>query len=109
MYPMGESVSIVRGEAPVFPTMGDAPATASTTVIDGCAIWPTVTTEIVTGQDTVTWDLECLLPPDTDILPTDRVLFDGETYDVVGRPMRWRSPITGRKPGIQVNLKSQTG
>lgn len=108
-FPFGETVTIVRRVAPVFPTMGDAPAVATSTVIDNCAVWPTTTAELVNGQDTVTWQLELVVPEGTDILPTDQVAYKGVTYDIDGRPQDWHSPFTGSKPGIVVNLKTATG
>lgn len=108
-FPFGVMVTVTRQAAPVFPTMGDAPAVATTTDIDNCAIWPTTTAELVSGQDTVTWDLTLVVPEGTDILATDKVTFDSTVYEIVGQPQDWRSPFTGSTPGIVVQLKAGTG
>lgn len=102
-----ESVTILRPAEPVFPTMGDPTAQTSISV-DGCVFWPTTSSEIVTGQDTVTWDAEITMPPGTDIRPTDEVVHHGTTYLVVGRPSHFRSPFTGTRV-LSLQLKAQTG
>lgn len=103
-----ETLTIIRPDAPVFPTMGDAPTTTSTDV-SGCISWPTATSELVFGQDTVIWDREAVFPAGTDIKATDQVERLGVIYDVSGRPQHWESPFTGSRPGIVVQLKSATG
>lgn len=108
-FAYAETLTVLRRGSVVYPTMGDAPAVATSTPVDGCALWPTLTAELVTGQDTVNWDMEALFPPDTDIVATDQVIARGITYDVVGQPMDWRSQLTGKRPGIQVQLKAATG
>lgn len=109
MFPFGETITIVRLAPPTFPTMGDAPAVATSTDIDNCAVWPTQTTELIVGQDTVTWDLDLVVPFGTDVRSDDQVEYEGVTYDIVGRPQPWRSPFTGSTPGTVINLKSSTG
>lgn len=107
-FAFGQTVTIVRGGAVTFPTMGDLPSTTSTDV-DNCATWPAQSNELIFGQDTVTWNLELVVPAGTDLLATDQVVISGVTYDVVGQPMDWRSPFTGWAPGRQVHLQTSTG
>lgn len=108
MFAFTETLTIIRPDPPVFPTMGNAPTTTST-VVCGCTSWPTQTSELVFGQDTVTWDREAVFPIETDIRATDQVVRHGVTYRVVGQPQHWKSPFTGRRPGIVVQLKAATG
>lgn len=109
MFTEGQTVTVLRRAAPVFPTMGDYPAPDSSTDVKGCAIWPTTSTETVNGQDTVVWGLTVLLPVGTDVLATDQVAFKGITYDVNGQPFTWHSPMTGHEPGVEVQLRAATG
>lgn len=101
-----ETVTVVRQ---VVDNWGNHTAGA-THDVDGCAVWPFgVSGEVVVGEDTVTWDMYVLMPAGSDVVATDRVIVRGITYDVVGEPIRWISPLTGRQPGVQVNLKTATG
>lgn len=47
--------------------------------------------------------------PDADVRRTDRLETEGRLWAVDGDPMAWRSPVTGRRPGLQVNLRSVRG
>lgn len=61
-----------------------------------------------------------LAPPGSDVLYTDRVLIhprgmdlvpandkvtrQANTYQVTGRPQDWENPVTGWRPGMEINL-----
>lgn len=49
------------------------------------------------------------LPTNTDILTTDWVSFRDQLYAVDGTPTDWRNPWTGRRPGLEVNLRRVDG
>lgn len=114
-----QTVTIVRPiQSGAFPRMGDGPADFDRIVVAGCSIYPnTVTetvsrktgTETITGQDTVVAGLTVLMPPDTDVVSSDLVEVDGTLYDVNGVPSRWKSPATGRRSCVEVQLKTGTG
>ncbi|MGK5496388.1 hypothetical protein [Streptomyces sp. URMC 125] len=42
-------------------------------------------------RDTSQIRLNVYLPPDADVLPTDRIRIAGEFYEVDGEPMPWRA------------------
>lgn len=46
---------------------------------------------------------------DADVRRTDRLEAEGRLWAVDGDPMPWRSPVTRRRPGLQVNLRSVRG
>lgn len=101
----GDTVTVTRVTTDSF---GDRTDGASHDV-SGCAIWPTSSVETVDGQDSVVWGLTVLMPSDSDVLATDRVVVRGVTYDVNGQPALYRSPITGTEAGIEVHLQAHTG
>lgn len=49
------------------------------------------------------------LPYGTDVVRTDRVEVMGRLWLVDGDPMSWANPASGRKAGLQVNLRSVRG
>ena len=102
---VGETVTVTRRTQN---NVGDKTDGASHAVT-GCAIWPTVSTETVQGQDTVIWGLTVLMPPGTDVLSTDKVTVRGIDYLVNGEPALYQSPLTGTQSGIEVLLTTQTG
>lgn len=77
--------------------------------VSGCVAWPGLSTETTPGGDTVTTDLNLLMPDGTSVTATDRVTVDGVVYEVVGQPAVWLSPLTGFSAGIQVQLRTQKG
>lgn len=106
--PFPDTLVIWRRPAVTFPTMGDQPAAAVSSTVLG-AFWSTTSTELVSGQDTVTWDASALLPYGTDVLATDQIEARGALYDVVGQPFAWKSNLTGKETGVQVQLKVASG
>lgn len=65
--------------------------------------------ELVDNRDMVTDGLQVLLPPGTVVTPIDRMVARGITWEVVGEPLEFASPITGFKAGVVVSLVRFTG
>jgi hypothetical protein len=103
--PFGEEVTVTRQ---IQGLHGDKTDGASHHV-EGCAVWNGATTETINGVDIVVWSLMVLMPPGTDVLPTDTVTVRGTVYRVTGEPALFQSPLTGTMSGIQVILQSATG
>lgn len=61
------------------------------------------------GRTAVIVGLTVFFPGGTDVLSTDRFRVRGTVYEVVGEAGDWRSPFTGRRPGIEVALKRVMG
>jgi hypothetical protein len=57
--------------------------------VEGCSVQPTSAPEFTQDRDAVLVRWVAWLPIDADVRATDRVIFDGETYDIDGEPMRW--------------------
>lgn len=69
--------------------------------IGGCLEYPTGSTEVgaaVTDRRTL------LVPDDSDVLPSDRIVLGGLIYQVDGLPTNWNDPFTGWSPGMSVSL-----
>lgn len=101
----GKTIAIVPQTVDKF---GNRTAGAPVTV-PGCVVYDTPGSEAVKGQDTVTYTATVLAPPGTVVASTDRVNVDGVTFEVVGEPVVWVSPYTGRSPGVQINLRRVVG
>jgi hypothetical protein len=62
------------------------------TTVTGCSVQPVVGTENLSGRDTVVSRWQLFAPDGTDLLATDRVEWDGDTYEVDGEVQRWGFP-----------------
>lgn len=72
-------------------------------------MWPRGSSETIDASNTVIVGLELLVPPGTDLVPTDKVRVRGDVYDVDGDVGEWTSPLTGTSAGLQVALKKVEG
>ena len=57
---------------------------ASSSDIGGCGVQPLDGSENSLGRDAVTTLLKLYAPPDADLLSTDRIVYDGVTYEIEG-------------------------
>lgn len=70
--------------------------------ITGCLEYPTGSTEVnmaITDRRTL------LVPPGSDIVPTDRIKLGTLLYQVDGLPTDWTDPFTGWSPGMELRLE----
>lgn len=77
--------------------------------IPGCSIQPSSTSLSQDGrvlgiEDSYT----AYLPPGTDVQAGDRLVFNGNTYTIMGEPRAWESP-TGALSHIQLTLERWSG
>lgn len=114
MFPFGETVTRLRS-TPTFDAYADAPAgvswrTPDELEIPGCAFNPGTSTEPVQdARNAVITRPEVYAPAGSDVLPGDRLVVRGVTYEVDGRPADYRSPFTGWAPGLVILLKDVEG
>jgi hypothetical protein len=66
--------------------------TAQQSSVTGCSVQPIPGTENLLDRDTIVSRWQMYAPDGTDLLATDRVVFDGDTYDVDGEVQRWGFP-----------------
>lgn len=68
---------------------------ATSTQVPGCNVQPLSVTEVTVGRETLVSRWQLFAPPDTDLLATDRVQYDGATYEVDGEAQRWGTGARG--------------
>lgn len=71
--------------------------------IGGCSVQPAPTSEVLTSRDTTQDEWVVYAPRFADVLPTDRIRWNGNQYEVVGQPNAWDSP-TGGLSHIQFSM-----
>jgi hypothetical protein len=64
-------------------------STPQMTDVGGCSVQPAAAPEYTTDRDSTSTALVAWVPIDADVTAADRVMFDGETYDVDGDVQRW--------------------
>lgn len=114
MFAHGETVTRLRGTAVTDPYSGEPTGTDWTApaslAIPGCAFNPGQSAEpLQVARNAVTSQPEVYAPTGSDVLPGDRLVVRGKTYDVDGQPADWRSPFTGWEPGLVIALKLTEG
>ena len=115
IWPYPEPITLLRTATGPPDSYGNDTVTETEQLVEGCAVWPSDSNasgsnENVQAADMVITGYALLAPPGTGITAADRVrLADGRTYEVVGTPGTWRSPLTNRQPGEQVSLRLVTG
>lgn len=106
MFPYGETVTVRR------PLMRDRtgdrmPGDPAEHVIAGCGIDPSASRSDTDRRESVEADVTLYCPDGADIATGDEVILpDGTSCTVVGRPVAWRSPLTGWSPGVVAQLKA---
>jgi hypothetical protein len=79
------------------------------TDVGGCSVQPAATSLNEDGRVLgITDGLTVYVPPGTDILAGDHIVFEGETYEINGEPRAWTSP-TGRTTHIMLNATRYSG
>lgn len=77
--------------------------------ISGCSVQPASTTLSQDGRVlAISEGLTCFFPPGTDVAAGDKIRYDGEDYQIIGKPKKWTSP-TGRVSNIQAQLERWSG
>lgn len=108
-FPFGATITIHRRTAATTGRDGAQTFTTTPIVVPGCAVWPRVSSETVQGQDLVTTGITIFAPAGTVVLATDTVTVDDLTYNVVGDPGAYASPLTGTRSGVEIQLVRTTG
>lgn len=113
-FPYGETVTRLRG-TPAFNNYSDEPDGTDWNAPDsldipGCGFNPGQSSEPVQdARNAVVTQPEVYAPAGSDVLPGDRLVVRGVTYEVDGRPADYRSPFTGWTPGLVIALKEVQG
>lgn len=70
---------------------------------------PVSSSEDNDGRTEVASQLDVYLPADVIVDPFDRMVIRSETWEVVGDPAVWRSPLSGWRPGSVVRVRKVDG
>lgn len=108
-FPFSRTVTFLRKTLGAKDLHGNPSVTTTPILVPGCAVWPRVSSENVNGQDLVITGVTVFAPDGTTVLPTDQAVIDGLTYEVVGDPGLYASPLTGTRAGVEVQLMRVTG
>ena len=77
-------------------------------VIQGCSVQPASTSLSMDGRVlAINEQLTAYLPEGSDVQAGDRILFNGDTYEINGDPKTWTAPFT--RSNIQLNLTRWEG
>lgn len=77
--------------------------------ITGCSVQPATTGLSQDGRVLgVSEGLTIYLPYEADVQAGDRIVYDGETYTLIGEPKRWRS-ATGLASSCQISVERWRG
>lgn len=101
-----DSITILR--APPVDEDGDPTGPPAEIPVVGCNVQPSTSREDTDQRVTVTGEWTAWLPPGTDVRPTDRILWDGQTYEVDGAPAAWKD-LQAVPHHVQIQLKRVTG
>lgn len=111
-FPYGETVTRLRATVTTDSTNSTQYDWTSPAHLDipGCAFDPGSSSEpLETGRTAVITQPTVYAPAGSDVLPADRMVVRGVTYEVDGRPASWVSPFSGWAPGMTVVLRDVEG
>lgn len=78
-------------------------------VVGNCSVQPASTGLSQDGRVLgISEGFTVYLPPGTDVKAGDRVVFEDETYTIIGKPKPWKS-ATGRVSHIQLSIERWSG
>lgn len=81
---------------------------ATSATVTGCSVQPFQATESTVDREFASTHMLLFAPWGTDLLATDRVVHNGQTYEVDGEPGQWRDD-QGAGDHIEASLKRVTG
>jgi hypothetical protein len=96
-------LSAARGDDDYGPGAADwdNPSSYDTTA----RLQPAGGNESLINTDVQQGDLLCYLPPGTPVTGRDRMVYDEDTYEVIGPAQRWRAPWSGSEHHVRVLLR----
>lgn len=112
MLPSFMNMSIVRKRANVTTVRGSEVFDWSKTsdiTITGCLVEPGGGSLSLDGRELgIMQGLTAILPPNSDVIAGDHIVYDGNTYEIDGEPKLFSLP-TGTVTNMQLNLKRWAG
>lgn len=77
--------------------------------VPNCVFQPGGSSENLAFADQTNSTDNVYLPEGTDVMYLDAIIYNGVKYEVVGVPLHWRSPFSGRVSPIRVDVNRVTG
>ena len=112
MLPSFMTMSILRKRANVTNVRGSEVFDWSKTsdlTITGCLVEPGGGSLSLDGRELgIMQGLTAILPPNSDVIAGDHIVYDGNTYEIDGEPKLFSLP-TGTVTNMQLNLKRWQG
>lgn len=109
-YGYGETVRLGRRRpSGDFDAYGAMVYATTETVLTGCAVWPTSTSETLQNQDRTNSNWTVAVPPGTNTDAVDYVLWQGKKYEVSGERQTYRNPMTGTVSPEVINVTRVEG
>jgi hypothetical protein len=65
---------------------------ATSVEVTGCSVQPAPAPEFTIDRSQTLSRWQAFVPPEADVKSTDRVLWNGHTFDVDGEPLLWEFP-----------------
>lgn len=114
IHAFGESITLHSRHVTGQDQYGNDIYTSVDIPLTNVPIWPRNSSELVQGQDVSIVGLQAFLPAGTSAWTIDSITivsgaYAGRDYEIDGEPGYYRSPFTGRDPGVLVNLTRITG
>jgi hypothetical protein len=108
-FPYGVMVTVLSSTETVD-KYGDTDAAAATSSLWGpCAVAPRTTAERVDSRSPAVITGLTVYGPRVTLKASDRLVINGDTYEIDGIPGDWSSPFTGWQPGIEVAVVRASG
>ena len=108
-FPYGVMVTIKATNAAVD-DLGDSDGAAPSSSLWGpCAIAPRTSAERVDSRSPAVITGLTVYGPRVTLKASDRLVINGDTYEIDGVPGDWSSPFTGWQPGIEVAVVRASG
>ena len=80
----------------------------NTLTISGCSVQPATTSLSMDGRVlAINEQMTAYLPEGSDVLAGDRIVYNGETYEINGEPKKWTGAVN--LSNIQLNLTRWEG
>lgn len=77
-------------------------------MVGGCSVQPFAAAEVVADREFTSTHLRLFMPADFDLVASDRVVFQGQVYEVDGEPGYWRDDL-GVADHIEAVIKKLVG
>lgn len=111
-FPFGQDIVLVLRTSTGVDEFGDEAGTVVERTVVGAFSPGGVTAGGRAGSESdatgvVTQPTVYLPSTSADLSFLDAVRVDGVTYEVDGRPIVWRNPFTGARPGVEVRLATR--